>query len=106
MNRLVTVVLTTVLLCLPFGHTPATVADPTPPKADLYVVYVQMVDPGARMAEGGRMLVALSNGAFDSITPCRVEDGRHCYWNSAVQGDKHGRWDTVTVRGHRFRIQF
>lgn len=48
------------------------------------VVYVESSD-------GRRLYVELNNGATYRLSPCRVEDGRHCYWDADARGNGIGR---------------
>jgi len=52
-----------------------------------------------------RLLVTLSNGYQAAINPCRVEDGRRCYWQAGVRGDRLGT-SFVVLAGHRFTVTY
>lgn len=90
-----------VLMVLPIGTLP-TSADPTPAPAGLHVTHIQPVDSGP-LAGTGRIIVTLSNERSDVLKPCRVEDGRHCYWDASSRGNGIGR-DYIVTRGHRFFV--
>lgn len=72
-------------------------ADPTPDRdPDLWVYKVTPL-------KNDRLDVTLSNGYRDVITPCRVEDGRRCYWLAHERGNKAGR-SFIVMRGTRFYL--
>lgn len=52
---------------------------------------------------GPRIEVLLSNGATDVLKPCRVEDGRRCYWDADNMGNGQGSSFIVT-RGRRHYV--
>lgn len=58
-----------------------------PADRNVSTVRVSYVEPsGAR-----RLYVELNNGAAYRLSPCRVEDGRHCYWDADDRGNGAGR---------------
>lgn len=64
--------------------------------ADRHVdtVRVTYVEPVGRRG----LFVELNNGAAYRLQPCRVEDGRHCYWDADDRGNNLGR-SFVVVAG-------
>lgn len=57
-------------------------------------VRVTYVEPVGRRA----LFVELNNGAAYRLNPCRVEDGRQCYWDADNRGNGIGR-SFVSVGG-------
>lgn len=85
-----------ILLALVLSAPTPAHADPTPAPRGLYVAYVEPLGP-----PGSPIFIELSNGKQDVLTPCKYEDGRHCYWNAGTRGNGKGRSYLVT-RGHVF----
>jgi hypothetical protein len=101
-SRVVAALLGALLMVLPLGATPST-AEAEQTRAPLHVTHIQPVDSGP-LAGTGRIIVTLSNQRVDVLTPCRVEDGRHCYWDASSRGNHIG-YDWIVTRGHKFRVE-
>lgn len=61
------------------------------PVTTVRVTYVEPSGPRA-------LYVELNNGATYRLNPCRVEDGRQCYWDADDRGNGAGR-SFVVVSG-------
>lgn len=53
---------------------------------DVTAVRVSYVEPVGKR----QLFVELNNGAAYRLNPCRVEDGRHCYWDAGDRGNGAG----------------
>lgn len=63
-------------------------------------VYVSRVAPAPA---GPAITVTLSTGKTRELAPCRVEDGRRCYWQADVRGNRIGR-SFVVIGGVRYSV--
>jgi len=86
----------TLLLALALALAPSTAHAEQLEPADRTVstVRVTYVEPTNTRA----IYVELNNGATYKLKPCRVEDGRHCFWDAASVGNHTGH-SFVVVAG-------
>lgn len=63
-------------------------------------VYVSHMSP---QPAGPAVTVTLSTGKVRQLNPCRVEDGRRCYWQADVRGNGIGR-SFVVLGGVRYFV--
>lgn len=72
-------------------------ADPTPPRDGTYVSVIM------RKVGSPIWTVTLSDGYKAAIRPCRVEDGRRCYWIGPQRGH-HSALSFLVLKGQRFYL--
>lgn len=89
-----------VFLAAPASRAAEPVPNTTPGLYVSNVIPVSGLVPGS---ESAKIVVILSNGKVDVLSPCRYEDGRHCYWAASARGNRQGRSFIVT-RGRIFYL--